>query len=41
MSYSSKRAQHIRKTLGTRVAAAYLRNRGVSIELSFYILFGV
>jgi hypothetical protein len=40
MNYSSKHAQYLRRTVGTRAAAAYLRSYGVSIELAFYILFG-
>jgi hypothetical protein len=31
-------ARHIRRTLGTRCAAGYLRNRGVSLEAALFIL---
>lgn len=36
-----RRAQHIRKTLGTWVAARYMAKRGWSIEAARYILLGV
>ena len=32
------RAGFIKRTLGTRVAAGYLRNRAVSIETALYLL---
>ena len=32
------RAGFIKRTLGTRVAAGYLRNRSVSIETALYLL---
>jgi hypothetical protein len=32
------RSQFLRRTLGTRVAAGYLRNRSVSIETALYLL---
>jgi hypothetical protein len=32
------RAKHIQRTLGTRVAAGYLRNQGVLIEEALDIL---
>jgi hypothetical protein len=34
------RSQFLRRTLGTRVAAGYLRNRSVSIETALYLLTG-
>ena len=37
-SYTIKRALFIKRTLGTRIAAGYLRNRKVSIELALFIL---
>lgn len=40
-AFSCRRARHIARTLGTRVAAAYLRNRGVSVEAARWVLFGV
>jgi hypothetical protein len=36
-----ERARNIQRTLGTRPAAAYLRNRGWSLEATRYILLGV
>ena len=35
------RARHIRKTLGTYVAARFLAKRGYSIEFARYVLLGV
>ena len=32
------RSQFLQRTLGTRVAAGYLRNRSVSIETALYLL---
>jgi hypothetical protein len=32
------RSQFLQRTLGTRVAAGYLRNRKVSIETALYLL---
>jgi hypothetical protein len=32
------RSLRIKKSLGVRVAAGYLRNRGVSIETALYLL---
>jgi hypothetical protein len=34
------RAAHIARTLGTRSAAGYLRNQGVSLRLALYVLCG-
>ena len=34
------RAQQIKKSLGTRVAAGFLRNRGVSLNVALHILAG-
>jgi len=36
-----RRAQHIRKTLGTWVAARYMYKRGWSLEAARFILLGV
>ena len=36
-----RRAQHIKKTLGTWVAARFMAKRGWSIEAARYILLGV
>ena len=41
MQITVKRARTIQKSLGLRVAAGYLRNSGISIELALYILLGV
>ena len=41
MTYSVKRAQAIKKSLGMKVAARYLKKRGVSLEMAVYILLGV
>lgn len=32
------RARNIKKSLGTRVAAGFLRNRGVSLNVALHIL---
>ena len=40
MSYQIHRAKRIQNSLGLRVAAGYLRNQGVSLELALYILLG-
>ena len=40
-NYSVKRAQAIKKSLGMKVAARYLKKRGVSLEMAVYILLGV
>jgi hypothetical protein len=40
-SFSCRRARHIAKTLGYRVAAKYLRKRGVSIEAARWVLLGL
>jgi hypothetical protein len=32
------KAPHLRRTLGIRCAAGYLRNRGWSIETALYVL---
>ena len=32
------RARSIKKSLGTRVAAGFLRNRGVSLNVALYVL---
>ena len=34
------RARQIKKSLGTRVAAGFLRNRGVSLNVALHILVG-
>ena len=34
------RAHNIRKSLGVRCAAGYLRNRGVSFEQAYRTIFG-
>lgn len=34
------RAKHIQKTLGTKVAAGYLRNRNYSVEFAVLVLTG-
>lgn len=34
-----KRAIELKRTLGVRCAAGYLRNRGVSIEATMWMLF--
>lgn len=34
------RALHITRTLGTRPAAGYLRNQGVSLRLALFVLVG-
>ena len=41
MSYQIHRAKRIQKSLGVRVAAGFLRNQGVSLELALFILLGV
>lgn len=33
-----KRARHIQRTLGTKVAAKYLRNRGYSLQVALLVL---
>lgn len=33
-----KRALHVQRTLGTRFAAGYLRNRKVSLQLALQVL---
>lgn len=38
--FSILRAQRMAKNLGTRAAAGYLRNRGVSLEAALWILLG-
>jgi hypothetical protein len=40
-AFSCRRARHIAKTLGYRVAAKYLRNRGVSLEAARWVLLGI
>lgn len=35
------KALQLQRTLGTRVAAGYLRNRGVSLEAARFILLGI
>ena len=35
------RARHIRKTLGTYIAARFLAKRGYSVEAARFILLGV
>jgi hypothetical protein len=40
-NYSVKRAQAIKKSLGVKVAARYLKKRGVSLEMAVYILLGL
>lgn len=32
------RAKHINKTLGTRAAAGFMRNKGFSLEAALYVL---
>ena len=32
------RAWHIQKTLGTRVAAGYMRNQGFSLQMALLVL---
>ena len=34
------RARSIKKSLGTRVAAGFLRNRGVSLNVALHVLAG-
>lgn len=36
-----KKARNLKKNLGMRVAAGYLRNRGFSLEAALYTLLGV
>lgn len=36
-----RKAKNINKSLGLRVAAVYLRNRGYSVECALFILLGV
>lgn len=36
-----ERAVYLQRTLGTRCAAGYLRNRGWSLEAALYILCGI
>lgn len=38
MNQVQDKARHIRRTIGTRPAAGYLRNRGVSLEAALFIL---
>ena len=40
MAHQINRAKCIQKSLGLRIAAGYLRNQGVSLELALYILLG-
>lgn len=35
-----KKAKNLKKTLGTRAAAGYLRNRGWSLEAALFIIVG-
>lgn len=38
MIHAKKRALFIKRTLGTRVASGYLRNRGYSVEFAVWVL---
>lgn len=40
MDKKIKRARFIKRTLGYRAAAGYLRNQGVSFEAALFILLG-